>query len=131
MRQSKGGKAVATALCLLWIGWGVWTQFLSLPDEEIENHSSLSVKDRMSDCIGTFQQRYECKNAIVIETDRHNFFNAVGRLVLIVLPPILVFGVWRLVARPRDDQDGDKNGPEEWDDPFAPRRRHRRRTGRH
>jgi len=130
VRQGKGGKTVATVLCLLWIGWGVWSQFLTLPADEIENHSSLSVKDRMSDCTGTFHQRYECKNAIVIETDRGNFFNIVGRLILIVLPPVLVMAGWRLVARPRDD--GDSGGNDEWsDDGFAPRRRYHRRTGRH
>lgn len=128
MSQGKVGKSVATALCLLWIGWGVWSQFL-LPADELENHSSLSVRDRLSDCTGTFQQRYDCKNAIVIATDRSNFFNVVGRILIIVLPPLLVAGAWRLVIRPRDDGDG---GNEEWSDPYGtPRRRYRRRTGRH
>ncbi|MEO0034899.1 MAG: hypothetical protein RLZZ501_922 [Pseudomonadota bacterium] len=130
MSQGKVGKVVATALCLLWIGWGVWSQFLSLPADELENHSSLSVRDRLSDCTGTFQQRYDCKNAIVIATDRGNFFNVIGRILIIVLPPLLVVGAWRLVARPRDDSDG--GGNEEWSDPYGtPRRRYHRRTGRH
>jgi len=108
------------------MAWAVWSQFLSIPTGEVENHSSLSVKERMSDCAGTFQQRYDCKNSIVIETDRSTFINMVGRIIIVVLPPLLLVGVVKLYGRRLDDDDSSDN--DEWSDPSHYRRRYHRRT---
>jgi len=113
-------------VCGLWMAWALWSQFLSIPTGEVENHSSLSVKERMSDCAGTFQQRYDCKNNIVIETDRTTFLNMVGRIIIVVLPPLLLIGALNLSSRRRDDDDN--AGGDEWTAPSHYRRRYHRRT---
>lgn len=116
-------------VCGLWMAWAVWDQFLSIPTGEVENHSSLSVKERMSDCSGTFQQRYDCKNNIVIETDRMTFLNMIGRIAIVVLPPFLLIGALNLSGRRREDDDGPGvSGNDEWSNPTHHRRRYHRRT---
>jgi hypothetical protein len=121
---SKVRRWAAGAACLLWIGWAVWDQFLTLPPDEVANHSSGLVQDRMLDCSGTFRQRYECKNAIIIENDRSNFFAMAGRIAIVVVPPLLLLGGLRLAGRGRAD-----DGPaEEYTQARPQRRYHRRRT---
>jgi len=112
------------------MAWAVWSQFLSIPTGEVENHSSLSVRERMNDCSGNFQQRYDCKNTIVIETDRMTFLNMIGRIVIVVLPPLLLIGALNFAGRRRDDDDiaGGSGGSDEWSSPTHYRRRYHRRT---
>ncbi|CCG41638.1 hypothetical protein [Magnetospirillum molischianum] len=130
MRRSSLRKAGVFTACGVWICWAVWTQFLTMPNGEVENHSSLSVKERMSDCAGNFQQRYDCKNSIVIETDRMTFLNMVGRIVIVVLPPLLLIGAVNLQSRRRDNDDSADD--DEWADSSSYRRRyHRRSKSRH
>jgi hypothetical protein len=130
VRDVKLDKAAITLVCLSWIAWAVWSQFLSIPTGEIENHSSLSVKDRMNDCSGSFKQRYDCKNAIVIETDRETFLNMIERIAIVTVPPLMLVGGWRLLSRRRDDDDG--AGGDEWSEQTQYRRRyHRRSSSRH
>lgn len=105
MGESTIGKWVLTILSLIWMSWATWNQFANLPDGEIENHSSASVQDRMRDCSGTFKQRYECKDAIVIETGRTTFFNMVGRIAIIVGPPLVLAAGMHLLLRRRGDDD--------------------------
>ena len=123
---SKIGTSALTVVCLVWMAAATWSQFADLPEGTVENHSSEATKERMRDCSGTFKQRYECKNAIVIETDRNSFFNVLGRIAIIALPPLLLVGglhIWRKRSeddRPDDDLLTENHG-----------RRHRRRTSHH
>ncbi|EPY00343.1 hypothetical protein [Magnetospirillum fulvum] len=126
MKRPTLHKTGLVTVCGVWICWALWSQFLTIPTGEVENHSSLSVKERMNDCAGTFQQRYDCKNSIVIETDRTTFINMVGRIIIVVLPPLLLVGVVKLYARRLDDDDSGDN--DEWNDPSHYRRRYHRRT---
>lgn len=105
---SKVGNSVLTVVCVAWMAVAAWSQFTDLPEGTVENHSSETTKERMRDCSGTFKQRYECKNAIVIETDRNSFFNVLSRILVIVVPPVLLVGglhLWR--KRSEDDRPDD------------------------
>lgn len=106
--MSKVGNSVLTVVCVAWMAAATWSQFADLPEGTVENHSSEATKERMRDCSGTFKQRYECKNAIVIETDRNSFFNVLSRILVIVVPPVLLVGglhLWR--KRTEDDRPDD------------------------
>lgn len=124
--MSKIGNSMVAMVSLVWMAWAGWDQFANLPEGTVENHSSAAVQERLRDCSGTFKQRYECKNAIVINTDRNSFFNMLGRIAIVVVPPMLLAGgihLWR--RRSEDDSPSDDLLAQ------SHRRHHRRRTSGH
>lgn len=123
MGGSKIGKWIITVISLIWMAWATWDQFANLPPGEIENHSSPAVQDRMRDCAGTFKQRYECKDAIVIETGVTSFFNMVGRIAIIIVPPAVLAAGLHILGRRRNDGDPNDDLLQEHH-----HRHHRRRT---
>ncbi len=127
MSGSKLGKWVVTGVSLLWVAWAGWDQFGNLSEDDIENHSSSAVQERMRDCSGTFKQRYECKENIVIQSGRSTFNAMLGRMSIVVVPPILLIAGLHMLNRRRPDDDGPS------DDLLQEhhRRHHRRRTSGH
>ncbi|MBI2235879.1 MAG: hypothetical protein HYU60_02810 [Magnetospirillum sp.] len=113
-----------TAASLMWMVYAGWWQFSAIPERELQTHSSADVQDRLRDCEGSFQKRYECKEAIVIKTHRDTFYNLVERLAIVVMPAILggaafaYFFPKRLVTRKKDVEE----------DPDAWKRRAERQT---
>jgi hypothetical protein len=81
----------------------------------------------MQDCSGTFRQRYECKNQIIIQSDRGTFLAMLGRIAIVVVPPLLLFGGLRLAERRRGDFD---LTVEDESHLHPQRRHHRRRSNR-
>jgi hypothetical protein len=125
VRVAKIGNIMVTTVSLVWMAWAGWNQFANLPEGAVENHSSEAVKERLRDCSGTFKQRYECKNAVVIDTDRTSFFNMLGRIAIVVVPPMLLAaGVHMMRRRSDDSPDDDLLGQSHG-------RRHRRRSSGH
>ncbi|MGE5548145.1 MAG: hypothetical protein ACM33T_14660 [Solirubrobacterales bacterium] len=88
--QRKAAKLLVGLLCLVWIAGSGVAMFATLGEDEVQTHSSDTVKDRLRDCEGTFKQRYECKEAIVIQTHRKTFYTLSERLAIVVLPPSLL-----------------------------------------
>lgn len=128
MSGSKLGKWTVTGISLIWMTWATWDQFGNLSDSDVETHSSSAVQERMKDCSGTFKQRYECKENIVIKSGRDTFSNMLGRIAIITTPPILMAFALHLLNRRRSDDDGPS------DDLLQEhhRRHHRRHSsGRH
>jgi hypothetical protein len=78
-----------TAISLLWIGGAGWNQFGDIPESEIETHSSAAVQDRLRDCSGSFKQRYDCKESIVLRVKQDTFNSLSERLAIVVVPPLL------------------------------------------
>jgi hypothetical protein len=85
-------KWAVTAGSLLWMVFMGWLMVATLPQSAVVNHSSSVVKDRMSDCAGSYQDRYDCKEQIIIESGRDTFFILTGRFLLVILPPLLATG---------------------------------------
>jgi hypothetical protein len=80
-----------TAACMAWMALVGWLMFALLPPGAVEHHGSTAVKDRMAtQCQGSFRDRYECKEAIIVETGRDTFFNLAGRFLAVILPPLLL-----------------------------------------
>lgn len=81
-----------TLSCLAWMGFVGWLLFAAMP-AAVENHSSTAVKDRMAtQCQGSFRDRYECKEAIIVESGRDTFFVMAGRFLAVIVPPLLLSG---------------------------------------
>lgn len=85
-------KWAVTASSVLWMVFMGWLMVATLPQSAVENHSSAIVKDRMSDCSGSFRDRYDCKEQIIIESGRETFFILTGRFLLVIIPPLLATG---------------------------------------
>ncbi|MBC7907174.1 MAG: hypothetical protein H7Y60_10565 [Rhodospirillaceae bacterium] len=85
-------KWAVTASSLLWMVLVGWLMVTTLPQSAVENHGSAVIKDRMSDCTGSYRDRYDCKEQIIIESGRDTFFILGGRFLLVVLPPLLMTG---------------------------------------
>lgn len=83
-------KGATVAGCLAWLGFVGWQQFGEMPKREVLTHSSQTVKDMMSDCKGTFKERYACKDAIIVQTGQDSFWNVLWRLLIVIVPPIAV-----------------------------------------
>ena len=72
-------------LWMLLVGWLMWA---TLPDGAVATHASDSLKDRMALCSGTFRDRYDCKEQLIIESGRDAFYMLSLRFLLVIVPPI-------------------------------------------
>jgi hypothetical protein len=122
-----------TGIGLIWVVWAGWDQFANIPASEIENHASPIVQERMRDCSGTFKQRYECKETIVIRSGRDTFVNMLARIAIVTVPPALLAAGYHLMTRRRSDDDeyDDGGGAPAQAQPPQHHRRYHRRTSHH
>ena len=80
---------IVSAASLLWMAAAGFILFVVM-DPELAHHSSSTVKDRMAaECFGTFRDRYECKEAIIVQSGRDTFWAMAWRFALTIVPPIL------------------------------------------
>lgn len=76
---------------LVGMGWLMWA---TLPEGAVANHGSSAVKGRMeAECQGSFRDRYECKEAIIIESGRETFTILASRFLLVIVPP-MALSLW-------------------------------------
>jgi hypothetical protein len=62
---------------------------------------SEAVRERMdSECSGSFERRYDCKESIAIGTVRHSLINMVMRIGIVVSVPILMTVVFQNLVKP-------------------------------
>ncbi len=104
--SGKLGKWMVGTVSLIWMAWAGWDQFGNISDSDLEHHGSPAVQERMKDCTGTFKQRYECKENIVIKSGRDTFSAMLGRLSIVVVPPILLVAGLHILNRRRNGDDG-------------------------
>ncbi|MCR6629479.1 MAG: hypothetical protein NVV74_05135 [Magnetospirillum sp.] len=74
------------AAWMLLVGW---LMVATLPQGAVEHHGSSQIKDRMSECSGTFRDRYDCKEQIIIESGRETFYTLSLRFLLVIVPPLV------------------------------------------
>lgn len=100
VRRAKA-KRVLLAVSMSWLLVGTWLAFFSLPADEVQTINSPEVQDRMRDeCVGSFKDRYQCKEAIIVEVGQDAFANMALRLVLVVSVPLLAAVGYATVCRP-------------------------------
>ena len=87
-------KKVLMIISLVWLTIGTWVLFINIPADEIQTMHSQGVKDRMRDeCTGSFHDRYQCKEDIVLEVTQDTFANmALRTMMLVSLPLLLTIG---------------------------------------
>jgi len=96
---------------LRWLGWvalAVWLG-LAINHEILQQDPSQfgfrnpEVEAEMKNCTSEdMRLRYECKEQVILASQRRLFLEASGRAVLIFLPPILVWLIARRLLRPGD-----------------------------
>ena len=77
---------------VLWMLLVGWLMITTLPYNAVENHGTATVRDRMDSCSGTFQERFDCKQRIIIHSGQESFFILSSRFLLVILPPLVATG---------------------------------------
>lgn len=81
-------KTMVTVGGILWMALVGWLMWATLPQGAVETHGSDQMKDRMSLCSGSFRDRYDCKEQIIIESGRDAFYALSLRFLLVIVPPM-------------------------------------------
>ena len=81
-------KMLVTGGGILWMLLAGGLMWATLPDGAVATHTSDALKDRMSLCSGTFRDRYDCKEQLIIESGREAFYMLSLRFLLVVVPPL-------------------------------------------
>lgn len=97
-RRRTGDRMVALG-CVIWLLVSGWMFFGTVPPEIVDNHTSKAMQERMRVCEGTFQQRFECKQALLLSGERWGFAVAVNRLMLMCAPAVTAWIVWSVLRR--------------------------------
>lgn len=100
-RRRIGDRLVALG-CAVWLALATWGFFHEVPPEIVDNHTAKTMQQRMRTCEGSFQQRYECKQAYLLSGERWGFAVALNRLALICGPAITAWIVWSVMRRRLD-----------------------------
>jgi hypothetical protein len=84
---------------VIWIAITFYQEFLEV-DPNQYGFRSTEVESRMKACSGTFQQRYDCKEAIIISKGYDSFKLWSEKVSLILGPPLLLFFLVNRAYRP-------------------------------
>ena len=94
--MSKRLKQLRLQVVLASIAWFVivgWFAVVQIPPTALYTKESPEVQSRMeTECTGSYQQRYDCKNMIAIEVTNHSLMQVTIRIALTVIGPII--GAW-------------------------------------
>lgn len=82
-------KWIAGLASIIWIALTFYQEFLDV-DPNQYGFRSPDVEARMKTCNGSFQQRYDCKEAIIIAKGYASFLVWGEKTALILLPPLLL-----------------------------------------
>lgn len=100
---------------ILWmvvVGGLMWA---TLPNDSVMNLGSDQVQTRMSECGGSFRDRYDCKERILIDSGRETFYSLAARFLLVILPP-LISTLWLSAYLARQPIFPEKEHPHHHDD---------------
>lgn len=82
-------KWIASVASVIWIGATLYQEFLDIDPTEF-GFRSAEVEARMKACGGSFQQRYECKEEIIIAKGHESFLVWVEKATFILAPPVIL-----------------------------------------
>lgn len=118
--ERKRLKWAVTGGGLLWMALVGWLMWVTLPDGAVATHASDALKDRMSLCSGSFQDRFDCKEQIIIESGRDAFYLLSLRFLLVIVPPLIgTFWLSTYLARHpvpviAEPQHGNRKSSDDW-----------------
>lgn len=87
-------KIVAGIAIAAWLGVTIYQEFI-IVDPDQYSFMSADVQAQMKSCGGSYQQRYECKDAIIRAKGQRSFGIWLEKVAVIFLPPA---GLWALVV---------------------------------
>ena len=82
-------KWTAMAAGVVWVSVMFYVEFLTI-DPNDYGFLAPDVAEQMDNCAGTFQQRYDCKEALIIRKGQRSFVIWMGKVALILGPPIVL-----------------------------------------
>jgi len=98
----RGGVALLSAL---WIAYTIHQEFFDVDPDQF-GFKSPEVEAEMKTCVGTFQERYLCKEAIIIAKQHESFLDWLQSALLILGPPLAASALlarFEPPPRPPDD----------------------------
>jgi len=101
-RRRRIGDVLVAVGCLIWLAVAGWMFVQQMPAEIFDNHTSKAMQDRMKTCEGSFQKRYDCKQAMLLDGERWGFAVAIDRILLGCAPPLTAWIVWAAIRRRYD-----------------------------
>ncbi len=99
-------KWVGLIATVLWMSVTIYVAFIDVDPDQFGFKSS-EVEARMRTCGGTFQQRYDCKEAIILAKQHDSFLLWLKNVAWIIGPPMALAILFRLLNRDRGRTDSD------------------------
>lgn len=93
---------VLAFLCCAWIGVVGTTLMGEMNADRLGNHRSPVVVERMKECDGTFSQRFNCTDDILLRSERGGATEVLLRLVATLMLPGVAWSMWRAVIERTD-----------------------------
>ena len=91
---------IVTLVCTLWMVGALYVQFIAVNPDQYGFRNPV-IEQEMQNCAGSFEQRYNCKEALIIAKGHASFLIWLGKMALVLGPPVVVWNLLRLAARPR------------------------------
>ena len=115
--RHNGLRVILVVVSVIWIAATIWIAFVNAPPDAFLTKESPEVLDRMDrECVGSYQQRYDCKNSIAIEASNHAFWEGAIRFTMVLIGPLLAgayFG-WVVAKQPPPVSHPIKHDDMEW-----------------
>jgi hypothetical protein len=93
-------KGLGLTVSILWMALTIFQAFFDV-DPNQYGFKAAEVEARMQACGGSFQQRYECKEAIMLAKQRAGFVGWLEKVAVIFSPPLLLaLLIGRVDSRP-------------------------------
>lgn len=93
-------KWIAMTASTVWVCAMIYQMFLTI-DPDDYGFLAPDVQQQMDNCGGTFQQRYDCKEAIIIAKGHRSFMIWMGKVALILGPPMALAAAASFATRRR------------------------------
>jgi hypothetical protein len=88
------------------MGVTVYSQFFDV-DPNQYGFRSPEIEQKMKNCAGSYEQRYKCKEALIIEKGHDSFLIWISKMALVFGPPSILWALIRVAMRQREGQETD------------------------
>jgi hypothetical protein len=103
-------KVLAVTVSIIWLSMSTYMQFLDVDPNEYSFHSP-EIEQKMKACTGSFAQRYRCKEDLIIDKGHEGFIVWMGKVALVLAPPIILWSGLGMAIRRRSGDEPDTFAP--------------------
>lgn len=86
-------------LCVGWVGAVGFELAVELSPDDLQNHRSPVVQEKVAACDGAFSQRYACTQTILLDGERISAGTMAVRILVTLVLPGIAWSVWTAVIR--------------------------------